>query len=146
MDLADSDGKPIGIMPSILLVPTALSAMGTQLYKSLEIRDTTASTKYPIANPAPGQVPRRGQPLPVQQPLHGQLREGLVSAGRSGRPAGDRGGVPQWPGGPDHRNGRGGLQRTGRADARLPRFWRGPARYPWRREEQGRGVMHTLGA
>jgi len=35
-------------------VPTALSAMGTQLYKSLEIRDTTSSTKYPIANPHVG--------------------------------------------------------------------------------------------
>jgi hypothetical protein len=54
MDLTDSDGKPIGIMPAILLVPTALSAMATQLYKSLEIRDTTASTKYPIANPHQG--------------------------------------------------------------------------------------------
>lgn len=54
MNLVDSDGKPIGIMPSILLVPTALSAMATQLYKSLEIRDTTASTKYPIANPHQG--------------------------------------------------------------------------------------------
>lgn len=54
MDQVDSDGKPIGIMPSIVLVPTALSAMGTQLNKSLEIRDTTASTKYPIANPHQG--------------------------------------------------------------------------------------------
>jgi hypothetical protein len=54
MDQVDSDGKPIGIMPSILLVPTALSAIGTQLYKSMEIRDTTASTKYPIANPHQG--------------------------------------------------------------------------------------------
>jgi hypothetical protein len=50
----DSDGKPIGVMPAIMLVPTALSALGTQLYKSLEIRDTTASTKYPIANPHQG--------------------------------------------------------------------------------------------
>ncbi len=54
MDQTDSDGKPVGIMPAILLVPTALSAMGTQLFKSLEIRDTTASTKYPIANPHQG--------------------------------------------------------------------------------------------
>jgi phage major head subunit gpT-like protein len=54
MDLCDSDGKPIGVMPSIVLVPTALSAMATQLQKSLEIRDTTASTKYPIANPHQG--------------------------------------------------------------------------------------------
>ena len=54
MDLCDSDGKPIGIMPVMVLVPTSLSAMGTQLWKSLEIRDTTASTKYPIANPHQG--------------------------------------------------------------------------------------------
>ena len=54
MDLCDSDGKPIGIMPAIVLVPTALSAMATQLYKSIELRDTTSSTKYPIANPHQG--------------------------------------------------------------------------------------------
>jgi hypothetical protein len=51
LEQVDGDGKPIGIMPAIILVPTALSAMGTQLFKSVEIRDTTASTKYPIANP-----------------------------------------------------------------------------------------------
>ncbi|MCE5327889.1 MAG: hypothetical protein LLG01_15895 [Planctomycetaceae bacterium] len=51
MDQVDGDGKPIGVMPAIMLVPTALSAMATMLYKSLEIRDTTASTKYPVANP-----------------------------------------------------------------------------------------------
>jgi len=51
MDQVDSDGKPIGIMPSILLVPTALSAVGTTLYKSLEIRDTNSNRKYPVANP-----------------------------------------------------------------------------------------------
>ncbi len=52
MDLVDSDGKPTGVMPAILLVPTALSAMGTQLYKSVELRppDTTANTKFPVAN------------------------------------------------------------------------------------------------
>ena len=54
MDQVDSDGKPIGVMPAIVLVPTALSAIGTQLYKALEIRDTTASTKYPVANPHVG--------------------------------------------------------------------------------------------
>ncbi|MBN2584865.1 MAG: hypothetical protein JXL80_17505 [Planctomycetes bacterium] len=54
LEQVDSDGKPIGIMPSILLVPTALSAIGTMLHKSLEIRDTTASTKYPVANPHQG--------------------------------------------------------------------------------------------
>ena len=54
MDLTDSDGKPIGIMPAILLVPTSLSAMATQLFKSVEIRDTTANNKYPVANPHQG--------------------------------------------------------------------------------------------
>lgn len=54
LDQVDGDGKPIGVMPSVLLVPTALSAMGTQLYKSLEIRDTTANTKIPVANPHQG--------------------------------------------------------------------------------------------
>jgi hypothetical protein len=54
MDLVDADGKPTGVMPSILLVPTALSAVGTQLYKSVEMRDTTANTKFPVANPHQG--------------------------------------------------------------------------------------------
>ncbi len=54
MDQVDGDGKPIGIMPSVLLVPTALSAIGTQLFKSLELRDTTANTKFPVANPHQG--------------------------------------------------------------------------------------------
>jgi hypothetical protein len=54
MDQVDSDGKPIGIMPAILLVPTALSAIGSQLFKSLELRDNTANVKYPITNPHQG--------------------------------------------------------------------------------------------
>ncbi|MFO0493444.1 MAG: hypothetical protein ACK51T_13555, partial [bacterium] len=54
MDLVDSDGKPTGVMTAIMLVPTALSAMGTQLYKSVELRDTTANTKFPVANPHQG--------------------------------------------------------------------------------------------
>ncbi|MCY2928174.1 MAG: hypothetical protein NTV86_01525 [Planctomycetota bacterium] len=54
MDQVDADGKPIGIMPAIVLVPTALSSIGTMLYKSLEIRDTTSTTKYPVANPHQG--------------------------------------------------------------------------------------------
>jgi hypothetical protein len=41
-------------MPAILLVPTALSAVATQLNKSLELRDTTANTKFPVANPHQG--------------------------------------------------------------------------------------------
>ncbi|HMO16231.1 MAG TPA: hypothetical protein PKA83_19085, partial [Pirellulaceae bacterium] len=51
MEQVDSDGKPIGVMPLVLLVPPALSALGSQLYKSMELRDTTASNKYPVANP-----------------------------------------------------------------------------------------------
>jgi hypothetical protein len=53
-DLVDSDGKPIGTMPAILLVPTALSAIGSQLYKSLEMRDNTANARTPISNPHAG--------------------------------------------------------------------------------------------
>ncbi len=53
-DQVDGDGKPIGILPAILLVPTALSATATVLHKSVEVRDTTASTKYPVANPHQG--------------------------------------------------------------------------------------------
>jgi hypothetical protein len=54
MDLTDGDGKPTGIVPAILLVPTALSAMATQLFKSVELRDTTTNIKYPVANPHQG--------------------------------------------------------------------------------------------
>ncbi len=54
LNQVDADGKPIGIMPAILLVPTSLSAIGTMLFKSLEIRDTTTNTKYPVANPHAG--------------------------------------------------------------------------------------------
>jgi Spy/CpxP family protein refolding chaperone len=51
MDQTDADGKPLGVVPKILLVPTGLSALAAQLYNSLEIRDTTSSTKYPVNNP-----------------------------------------------------------------------------------------------
>jgi hypothetical protein len=54
MDQVDSDGKPIGVLPSILLVPTALSAMGSQLFKSIELRDNTANARYPVTNPHQG--------------------------------------------------------------------------------------------
>jgi len=54
MEQVDGDGKPIGVMPAILLVPPSLSAMASQLNKALEIRDTTANQKYPIANPHQG--------------------------------------------------------------------------------------------
>ncbi|MGE0481436.1 MAG: hypothetical protein AB7L28_22500 [Kofleriaceae bacterium] len=54
LNQTDPDGKPLGVMPQVILVPTALSAMGTVLFKSLEIRDTTANTKFPVANPHAG--------------------------------------------------------------------------------------------
>lgn len=54
MDQVDPDGKPLGIMPTIMLVPTSLSAVGSQLYKSMELRDTTSSTKFPVNNPHQG--------------------------------------------------------------------------------------------
>ena len=54
MDQVDSDRKPIGIMPAILLVPTSLSAMGTQLFKAVEIRDNTTNKSYPTNNPHQG--------------------------------------------------------------------------------------------
>lgn len=57
MNQTDPDGKPIGVMPKVLLVPTALSAIAAQLFKSLEMRDTTASIKFPVANPHAGKFP-----------------------------------------------------------------------------------------
>ncbi len=122
MEQVDSDGKPIGVMPVILLVPPALSAAGTALNKSLELRDTTASTKYPIVEPAPGQVQDRGIAVPLELAVHGELLEGLVPPRRPERPPRYRGGVPQRAGVAGHRDGRGGLQRPGREDARVPRL------------------------
>lgn len=54
LDQTDSDGKPIGILPAVLLVPTALGAIGSQLHKSAELRDTTPNAKYPVTNPHQG--------------------------------------------------------------------------------------------
>lgn len=50
----DKDVKPIGVRPQVLLVPTALSAMGSQLFKSMELRDNTSAAKYPVTNPHQG--------------------------------------------------------------------------------------------
>jgi phage head maturation protease len=50
MDQTDVNGQPIGIMPKLLVVPTALAGTAKQIFQSAEIRDTTASTKTPIAN------------------------------------------------------------------------------------------------
>ena len=54
LDQVDGDGKPIGVMPAMLLVPTALAATGAQLFKSLEIRITKPDETYPISNPHQG--------------------------------------------------------------------------------------------
>lgn len=54
LDQVDGDGKPVGVMPAILLVPTALSAIGSQLFKSMELRDNTAGAKFPVSNPHQG--------------------------------------------------------------------------------------------
>jgi len=50
----DPDGNPLGINPSILLVPNALFVTGTNLMSSLEVRDNTANTKTPTKNPHAG--------------------------------------------------------------------------------------------
>jgi len=54
LDQVDGDGKPIGILPKFILVPTAHSATAAALFRSTELRDTTAATKYPVANPHAG--------------------------------------------------------------------------------------------
>lgn len=50
----DPDGNPLGVQPSRLLVPNALFTTGANLMASLEVRDTTASTKYATSNPHAG--------------------------------------------------------------------------------------------
>jgi hypothetical protein len=50
LDQTDADGNKLGLLPALLLVPTALSATSRRYYVAQEIRDTTASTKYPTAN------------------------------------------------------------------------------------------------
>ncbi|MFB3894459.1 MAG: hypothetical protein ACE15C_20855 [Phycisphaerae bacterium] len=46
LDQVDSDGKPIGVMPAIVLVPTALSAMSTQLLSGSPERWQLLKAKY----------------------------------------------------------------------------------------------------
>lgn len=59
MDQVDGDSKPTGIEPKILLVPTALMAIGSQLFSSMEMREygTGASVRYPTANPHANKFP-----------------------------------------------------------------------------------------
>ena len=51
LNQTDPDGKPLGALPALVLVPTALSATATVLFKALEIRDNTVDKRYPVANP-----------------------------------------------------------------------------------------------
>jgi len=54
LDMTQPSGRPVGVQPKILLVPTALKVTAEQLMKSRELRDTTSSTKYPTWNPHVG--------------------------------------------------------------------------------------------
>ena len=96
--------------------------------------------QVPRRQPAPGQVPRRGQPLPGQRQLHRLLAKAWYLLA-------DPGDLPvievaflNGQESPDHRDGRGGLQRARHPDAGLPRLRRAPAGSPRRRQEQGRGL------
>lgn len=53
-DQTDPDGNPLGIAPAILLVPNALNVTASTLMNSTEVRDNTANTKTPTANPHAG--------------------------------------------------------------------------------------------
>lgn len=54
LNQTDPNGHPLGIMPKILLVPNALNVAASELVRSVELRDTTASTNYPTGNPHAG--------------------------------------------------------------------------------------------
>lgn len=54
MDMVDEKGKPVGLNPAVLLVPSSLSAIAGQLYKGSEYRDNTASKQYSVFNPHQG--------------------------------------------------------------------------------------------
>ena len=53
-DQVDADSKPAGVTPEILLVPNALRVTASGLANDLELRNTTASTKYVTGNPHAG--------------------------------------------------------------------------------------------
>lgn len=54
LDQTDPDGNPLGVQPKLLLVPNALNVKAAQFTRDLEVRDTTASTKYTTSNPHAG--------------------------------------------------------------------------------------------
>lgn len=53
-DQTDPDGKPLGVAPRVLLVPSALNAAASQLMNSTEVRDNSAGASYGVANPHAG--------------------------------------------------------------------------------------------
>lgn len=54
LEQTDPSGNPLSLMPSILIVPPSTFTLANTLMRSTEVRDTTASTKYPITNPHAG--------------------------------------------------------------------------------------------
>ncbi len=54
MDLTDAQGVPIGHMPTIMLVPTTLSATSASIFRDTELRNTTANTTFTTGNPHSG--------------------------------------------------------------------------------------------
>jgi hypothetical protein len=48
--LADAGGAPLGVQPSILLVPPALAPTARRLFASAEVRNTTSDSQYVTAN------------------------------------------------------------------------------------------------
>jgi phage major head subunit gpT-like protein len=51
----DGGGRPLGIAPAILLVPTSLTAIASALIKATEIRENVSGGgKYPVFNPHQG--------------------------------------------------------------------------------------------
>ncbi len=63
MDQTDSDGKPILISPSVLLVPTALKVAAQQLMTETRVNETTTTDK-----PKPANNPHAGKWRPVASP------------------------------------------------------------------------------
>ena len=54
LEMKDTDKKPTGVTPAVVLVPPGLSALAQQLYKGAELRDNTGSKQYIVANPHSG--------------------------------------------------------------------------------------------
>jgi hypothetical protein len=62
-EMKGPDNVRLGLSPRYVLVPTALEATAKKIYASTEIRDTTATTKYPTANIYAGMF----EPIPVPE-------------------------------------------------------------------------------